>query len=127
MLVTVHGSGSNNVLFMQEGSTLVEVRPYEFGTKSPEWANFFIPEVTRDAFDCCESFTCSGLMYPSSQRLAVQLDSMSIISILNKQRQGSLNRSSCPFLKLLFYPVGLIGSWQIQRLDLKSGAHRVSI
>ncbi|CAL8469160.1 g8701 [Coccomyxa elongata] len=47
VLVTIHGSGSNNVLFMQEGSTLVEVRPYKFGTDIPEWANFFIPEVAK--------------------------------------------------------------------------------
>ncbi|BDA45095.1 hypothetical protein COCOBI_06-5750 [Coccomyxa sp. Obi] len=47
VLVTIHGSGSNNVLFMREGSTLVEVRPYKFGTDNPEWANFFIPEVAK--------------------------------------------------------------------------------
>ncbi len=54
VLVTIHGSGSNNVLFMREGSTLVEVRPYKFGTDASEWANFFIPEVTGMRFDCTE-------------------------------------------------------------------------
>ncbi|KAK9908475.1 hypothetical protein WJX75_008501 [Coccomyxa subellipsoidea] len=47
ILVTIHGSGSNNVIFMREGSTLVEVRPYKFGTESPEWANTFIPKVAE--------------------------------------------------------------------------------
>ena len=47
ILVTIHGSGSNNVLFMREGSTLIEVRPYKFGTESPEWANYFIPKVSK--------------------------------------------------------------------------------
>ncbi|EIE21073.1 hypothetical protein COCSUDRAFT_56993 [Coccomyxa subellipsoidea C-169] len=47
VLVTIHGSGSNNVLFMHEGSTLIEVRPYKFGTETPEWANFFIPKVAE--------------------------------------------------------------------------------
>ena len=32
---------------MREGSTLVEVRPYKFGTESPEWANTFIPKVIK--------------------------------------------------------------------------------
>ncbi len=45
--MTIHGSGSNNVLFMHEGSTLIEVRPYKFGTETPEWANFFIPKVSN--------------------------------------------------------------------------------
>ncbi len=45
VLVTIHGSGSNNALFMAEGSTLVEIRPYQFGTKSHEWANTFMPQV----------------------------------------------------------------------------------
>ena len=45
VLVTLHGSGSNNALFMAEGSTLVEIRPYQFGTKSHEWANTFMPQV----------------------------------------------------------------------------------
>ena len=45
VLVTIHGSGSNNALFMEEGSTLIEIRPYHFGTKASEWANAFMPKV----------------------------------------------------------------------------------
>lgn len=45
VLVTIHGSGSNNALFMEEGSTLVEIRPYKFGTKAHVWANTFMPKV----------------------------------------------------------------------------------
>ena len=28
-----HGAGAINALFMREGSALVELRPFEFGTK----------------------------------------------------------------------------------------------
>ena len=45
VLVTIHGSGSNNALFMEEGSTLIEIRPFEFGTKASAWANAFMPKV----------------------------------------------------------------------------------
>ena len=45
VLVTIHGSGSNNALFMEEGSTLIEIRPYQFGTRASEWANAFMPKV----------------------------------------------------------------------------------
>lgn len=45
VLVTIHGSGSNNAVFMEEGSTLIEIRPYQFGTKASEWANAFMPKV----------------------------------------------------------------------------------
>ena len=47
MLVTVHGSGSNNALLMEEGSALIEVRPYDFGTRAHGWANFFMPKARR--------------------------------------------------------------------------------
>jgi capsular polysaccharide biosynthesis protein len=45
VLVSIHGSGSNNVLFMEEGSAIIEVRPYQFGTYAHEWANAFLPKV----------------------------------------------------------------------------------
>ncbi|CAL5229802.1 g13197 [Coccomyxa viridis] len=48
VLVTIHGSGSNNALFMEEESTLIELRPYQFGTKASEWANAFMPKVTEE-------------------------------------------------------------------------------
>lgn len=51
VLVTIHGSGSNNLLFMDEGSTLIEVRPYQFGTSSQEWANTFMPRVRSPSLE----------------------------------------------------------------------------
>jgi capsular polysaccharide biosynthesis protein len=45
VLVTVHGSGSNNALFMGEGGTLLEVRPFRFGTEAWTWAAAFMPQV----------------------------------------------------------------------------------
>ena len=45
VLVTVHGSGSNNLMLMEPGSALVEVRPLQFGTHLHEWANAFLPKV----------------------------------------------------------------------------------
>ena len=52
VLVTIHGSGSNNALFMEEGSTLIEVRPYQFGTKAHKWANAFMPKVSSLGLGC---------------------------------------------------------------------------
>ena len=45
-MITIHGSGSNNALFMEEGSALIEIRPYQFGTKASVWANAFMPKVS---------------------------------------------------------------------------------
>ena len=57
VLVTVHGSGSNNAILMEEGSTLIEVRPYEFGTRAHAWANFFMPKVRRRLSAPCYGFS----------------------------------------------------------------------
>lgn len=45
VLVTIHGSGSNNALFMAPGSALLEIRPYKFGTDAWQWAGAFMPQV----------------------------------------------------------------------------------
>ena len=33
---------------MEEGSALIEIRPYQFGTKASVWANAFMPKVSAD-------------------------------------------------------------------------------
>ena len=65
VLVTIHGSGSNNALFMAEGSTLVEIRPYQFGTKSHEWANTFMPQVGLLRQEQHPSIQASSILHAS--------------------------------------------------------------
>lgn len=59
VLVTVHGSGSNNALLMEEGSALIEVRPYDFGTRAHGWANFFMPKARCRPSLCCGCPACA--------------------------------------------------------------------
>ena len=33
---------------MEEGSAVVEIRPYQFGTKASVWANAFMPKVSAE-------------------------------------------------------------------------------
>lgn len=45
MVVIVHGSGCSNWLAMREGSALLEIRPYKFGSEQRGWSDWFYPNI----------------------------------------------------------------------------------
>ncbi|KAL4427683.1 hypothetical protein ABPG75_001772 [Micractinium tetrahymenae] len=45
VLVAVHGAGIANWLAMPEGSALVEIRPFDFGSADRQWADLFFQPI----------------------------------------------------------------------------------
>ncbi|KAI3432327.1 hypothetical protein D9Q98_003886 [Chlorella vulgaris] len=43
VLVAVHGSGCNNWFSMKEGSSLIELRPFQFAKNARDWVNRYFP------------------------------------------------------------------------------------
>ncbi len=46
VFVVIHGSAATNLVFMREGTTLLEIRPFGFG--GSEWVEAFYPKITRE-------------------------------------------------------------------------------
>lgn len=45
VLVAAHGSGDANWLAMREGSAMLELRPYKFGSDYRQWSDWYYPEI----------------------------------------------------------------------------------
>ncbi|PNH08790.1 hypothetical protein TSOC_004666 [Tetrabaena socialis] len=49
VIVAVHGAGAMNILFAPQASSLIEIRPRDFGTTHGEWPNTYMPKMCLES------------------------------------------------------------------------------